>query len=63
MKKQDHQLVQRVLDGEMTPGDFRDFQERLRGEPELEKLYQEYALLHHTLSEEFEGGYPVSGGD
>lgn len=61
MKKQDHQLVQRVLDGDITPEDFKDFQDRMRGEPGLGNLYQEYALLHHTLSEEFEGGYPVEG--
>lgn len=60
MKKQDHHMVQQVLDGEMTPEQFDAFQERLRSEPELQELYQGYALLHHTLSEEFEGGFPVS---
>lgn len=60
MKKQDHQLIQNVLDGEVTPAQFNAFQDRLRAEPELGELYQGYALLHHTLSEEFEGGFPVS---
>lgn len=60
MKKQDHQLVQQVLDGEITAEQFDAFQQRLRTEPELGDLYQGYALLHHTLSEEFEGGFPVS---
>lgn len=61
MKKRDHQLVQRVLDGDMKPDEFDEFQGRMRSEPELVTLYQEYALVHHTLSEEFEGGFPAEG--
>lgn len=60
MKKADHYLVQRVLDGEVDQPTFEQFQQRLRGEPELGKLYGDYALLHHSLSEEFEGGHPVN---
>jgi ferric-dicitrate binding protein FerR (iron transport regulator) len=60
MKKADHQLVQRVLDGEVDQTDFEQFQQRMRGEPELGQLYGDYALLHHSLSEEFEGGHPVN---
>jgi hypothetical protein len=58
MKKADHQLVQQLLDGEMTPEDFAAFQQRLRSDPAFEKLYTEYALLHHTLSEEFDSARP-----
>lgn len=60
MKKADHQLIQQVLDGEVDPPAFDQFQKRLRSEPGLEQLYGEYALLHHSLSEEFEGGHPVN---
>lgn len=56
MKKSDHHLVQKVLDGDVTREDFDGFQQRLRDEPELAKFYGDYALLHHTLCEEFEGG-------
>ncbi|MEO5712388.1 MAG: hypothetical protein ABIT37_02785 [Luteolibacter sp.] len=55
MKKNDHVLVQQVLDGAVTQDAFNAFQNRLRAEPELAKLYGEYALLNHTLCEEFEG--------
>lgn len=61
MRKRDHQLVQRVLDGDIKQDEFDEFQNRMRGEPELVSLYQEYALVHHTLSEEFEGGLPAEG--
>ena len=57
MKKSDHQLIQQVLDGDVTREAFDGFQQRLRDEPDLAKLYGEYALLNHTLSEEFEGGH------
>lgn len=60
MKKADHQLVQRVLDGEVDQPTFEQFQQRVRGEPELGQLYGDYALLHHSLSEEFEGGHAVN---
>jgi hypothetical protein len=56
MKRDDHHLIQQVLDGAITPEAFAAFQQRLRDEPQLAALYQEYALLHHTLCEEFEGG-------
>lgn len=55
MKRADHYLIQQVLDGEVSQEIFNDFQKRLREEPELKKLYEEYALLQHALSEEFEG--------
>jgi len=58
MKRSDHQLIQQVLDGAISLEAFDAFQERLRGEPELAKFYGEYALLHHSLCEEFEG-HPV----
>lgn len=57
MKKADHQWVQRVLDGDVTREEFDAFQQRLRDEPDLVKLYGEYSLLQHTLHEEYEGGY------
>jgi hypothetical protein len=55
MKRSDHQLIQQVLDGSISQEAFAGFQQRLRSEPELEKSYGEYALLHHSLCEEFEG--------
>lgn len=61
MKKADHQLVQNVLDGEVSPEEFRAFQERLRNEPALASEYEKYAHLHHALSEEFEGGFAELG--
>ena len=54
MKRTDHQMIQQVLDGSISPATFDRFQQRLRTEPELAKLYGEYALLHHSLCEEFE---------
>lgn len=60
MKRADHHLVQQVLDGEVSAEQFDGFQERLRKEPELVDLYKGYALLQHTLSEEYEDG--MSGG-
>lgn len=59
MKRADHHLIQQVLDGDVSPETFVRFQQRLREEPDLFKYYEEYALLHHTLSEEFEGGGAV----
>lgn len=56
MKKADHQLVQRVLDGDVERGEFDRFQQRMREEPELVQLYGGYSLLHHVLDEEAEGG-------
>jgi len=53
--KNDHQLIQQVLDGSIGHEGFQSFQLRLRREPELVALYRQYALLHHALCEEFEG--------
>ena len=54
MKRADHQIVQQVLDGSVNKDTFDGFQQRLRGEPELVKLYGDYASLQHSLYEEFE---------
>lgn len=54
MKRTDHQIVQQVLDGSISKEAFDGFQGRLRGEPELVKLYSDYASLHHSLCEEYE---------
>jgi hypothetical protein len=59
MKKTDHQLIQDVLDGDISRDAFNGFQQRMRAEPELFRLYGDYALLNHTLHEEFEGGQSV----
>ncbi len=55
MKRIDHHTIQQVLDGSISQEAFAGFQQRLRDEPEFSKLYGEYALLHHSLCEEFEG--------
>jgi hypothetical protein len=60
MNKKDHEIIQRVIDGDMSMEEFNALQQRMRREPELVTLYQDYALLHHTLNEEYEGGFPVS---
>ncbi|MDP3851298.1 MAG: hypothetical protein Q8Q59_12395 [Luteolibacter sp.] len=60
MKRADHDIVQQVLDGEIDRESFDGFQQRLREEPELVGLYKDYALLHHSLSEEFEGGHSLA---
>lgn len=60
MKKSDHHLIQQVLDGSVSQQTFDSFQQRMRQEPELVKEYGNYALLHHSLSEEYEST-PVSG--
>ncbi len=54
MTKRDHHLIQRVLDGAVSQEEFNAFQKRLRIEPDLAKLYGEYAVLHHSLLEEYE---------
>ncbi len=54
MKRDDHEEIQRLLDGSMSPAEFVDFQQRLRDSPDLLKLYSGYALLHHSLNEEYE---------
>ncbi|MEP2776303.1 MAG: hypothetical protein ABJQ29_05335 [Luteolibacter sp.] len=56
MKRTDHHLIQQVLDGDVEQETFDLFQQRMREEPELLKHYEKYALLHHTLSEEFGHG-------
>jgi FecR protein len=58
MKRSDHQIVQDVLDGEVSKESFDAFQQRMRSEPQLAKFYGEYARLHHTLTEEYEGSEP-----
>jgi hypothetical protein len=59
MRRTDHETIQQVLDGSISQQDFVGFQQRMRTEPEFSKLYGDYALLHHSLCEEFEG-QPVS---
>lgn len=54
MKRVDHEIVQQVLDGEVSKEVFEGFQERMRDESELVRLYGEYANLHHSLLEEYE---------
>jgi hypothetical protein len=53
MKRDDHHLIQRLLDGQLGPKEFHNLQQRLRQEPELLSLYQDYAALHHSLCEEY----------
>lgn len=60
MKKSDHHLIQQVLDGSASQQAFDGFQQRMRTEPELVKQYGDYALLHHSLCEEYEG-LPTAG--
>ncbi len=60
MKRSDHHAVQEVLDGSISQADFDDFQQRIREDPGLARLYGDYALLNHTLCEEFEDrGHPL----
>lgn len=59
MKKSDHHLIQEILDGSASPDAFERFQERLRNEPDLAVQYKEYALLHHSLCEEYDGQKPL----
>ncbi len=54
MKRADHEIVQEVLDGAVSKESFDGFQERMRADDELVKLYSEYASVHHSLHEEFE---------
>lgn len=55
MKRTDHQMIQQVLDGSISQTAFDGFQQRVREEPEFAKLYGDYAMLHHSLYEEYEG--------
>ena len=52
--RQDEETIQAILDGRIRPAAFQAFEERLRREPELRRLYQSYARLDHTLLEKFE---------
>jgi hypothetical protein len=63
MKKGDHQIVQQVLDGDVSRESFDAFQQRMRAEPDLVRFYGEYARLHHTLSEEYEDTEPGTGAE
>ncbi|MEY3895257.1 MAG: hypothetical protein RLZZ214_776, partial [Verrucomicrobiota bacterium] len=54
--------IQQVLDGSISQPAFDQFQQRLRLEPELAKNYGDYALLHHSLCEEYEGQVPAGNG-
>ncbi len=55
MNLNDQQLVVAAFEGALDERGFRQLQERLRKEPALLAFYREQALLHHSLSEEFEG--------
>ncbi len=59
MKKTDHEMIQQVLDGELSQEEFAAFQDRLRAEPEFVELYGQYALLQHVLCEEFGGEHAL----
>jgi hypothetical protein len=61
MKRRDHHLIQEVLDGNLSQEAFDAFQQRLREEPSLLQLYMDYALLQHSLTDEFEGGGGFGG--
>jgi hypothetical protein len=60
MRRENHHIIQNVLEGTVTREEFDAFQQRLRSDPALEKLYKEYSLLHHTLHEEFEHETPTT---
>ncbi|WP_367871519.1 hypothetical protein [Luteolibacter sp. Populi] len=62
MRLSDHQLVMAAFDGELGAAEFETLQRRLKEEPELLALYREHALLHHSLTEEFEGRHPLGEG-
>jgi ferric-dicitrate binding protein FerR (iron transport regulator) len=55
MNPSDHAWIQQVLDGATGADGFPSFQQRLRQDPGFAALYRDYALLHHSLYEEFEG--------
>ena len=52
--KDDHHTVQQILDGTLSQKEFVKFQGRMRRDPELMRLYGGYAILQHSLYEEFE---------
>jgi len=54
MNKNDHDLMQKIIEGGVSRPVFDAFQNRLRKEPKLAALYRDHSLLHHSLCEEFE---------
>ena len=54
MSKAEHEIIQNILDGSATEIEFHGFQQRMRDNAGLRRLYREYATLYHCLSEEFE---------
>src|SRR5690606_354930 len=62
MRLSDHQLVMAAFEGELGSAEFEALQRRLKEEPELLALYREHALLHHSLTEEFEGRQSLGEG-
>lgn len=54
MKRSDHHIVQQILDGEVSKEAFDGFQDQMRENPDLVRLYGDYANLHHSLFEEYE---------
>ncbi|TAG08889.1 MAG: hypothetical protein EAZ42_08835 [Verrucomicrobia bacterium] len=54
MKRQDKILVQEILEGGVSKDTFDEFQRRIVSEEDLLKEYGQYAILNHTLEEEFE---------
>ncbi|WP_265594785.1 hypothetical protein [Haloferula sp. BvORR071] len=59
MRQSDHQLVMAAFEGDLGAAEFEELQRRLKAEPELLALYREHALLHHSLTEEFEGRHSI----
>ncbi len=55
MKREDHEMIQSAFDGHISKQQFAALQQRLRSDAEFLALYREYALMHHSLREEFEG--------
>jgi hypothetical protein len=59
MNLNDQQLVAAAFDGALDKASFRRLQDRLGNDPALLALYREHAMLHHSLSEEFEGSQMI----
>jgi len=59
MRQSDHQLVMAAFEGALGEEEFNTLQRRLKSEPDLLALYREHAMLHHSLSEEFEGRHSL----
>ncbi|MGJ8697057.1 MAG: FecR domain-containing protein [Verrucomicrobiaceae bacterium] len=51
MNREDEQLIQNLLDGDMAPEEFDQFQDRLRKDPDLRAGYLSYSHLYHSLDE------------